>query len=247
MDLLNDLSSVATRANQIGNNGIIRTVYGQLASYSGKVPAELYSAGISGVNELIAATEERQRRYSNNEISTLEFYGNASKAELASLQDRIGGNLAAANTLTSEITRDVTTAENLLGVLESSLQAQLDIKNSAKATAENTKKLDLLDPRKLSFIDLVRNSVFSQGLKVDFQKVQLPTAVSSTILASSASPAVPSDTLAAMRRMVDLMDEANDYLAVIAENTNKNSTDDVDISDNRLIGRINSIKGRSIS
>jgi hypothetical protein len=184
-----------------------------------------------------------QKEVESNRNSLRQWYTSIAQ----SIGLNLGGDTGGVDRLLSETRYDTTRGEELLSLLEQQNQIQLDIKKSTGLTAENTKKLDLLDPRKLSFIDLVRNSVFSQGLKVDFQKVQLPTAVSSTILASSTSPAVPSDTLAAMRRMVDLMDEANDYLAVIAENTNKNSTDDVDISDNRLIGRINSIKGRSIS
>lgn len=195
-----------------------------------------YPSGFRQINATTRFGEYDERLYSTTDESNL------------TTQDKLVRTLLqSGGTNFKELNIDIKTAENLLGAIETQLEIDKSIADNTKKTAENTKKLDLLDPRKLSFIDLVRNSVFSQGLKVDFQKVQLPTAVSSTILASSASPAVPSDTLAAMRRMVDLMDEANDYLAVIAENTNKNSTDDVDISDNRLIGRINSIKGRSIS
>ena len=195
-----------------------------------------YPSGFRQINATTRFGEYDERLYSTTDESNL------------TTQDKLVRTLLqSGGTNFSELNIDIKTAENLLGAIETQLEIDKSIADSTKKTAENTKKLDLLDPRKLSFIDLVRNSVFSQGLKVDFQKVQLPTAVSSTILASATSPAVPSDTLAAMRRMVDLMDEANDYLAVIAENTNKNSTDDVDISDNRLIGRINSIKGRSIS
>ena len=195
-----------------------------------------YPSGFRQINATTRFGEYDERLYSTTDESNL------------TTQDKLVRTLLqSGGTNFSELNIDIKTAENLLGAIETQLEIDKSIADSTKKTSENTKKLDLLDPRKLSFIDLVRNSVFSQGLKVDFQKVQLPTAVSSTILASATSPAVPSDTLAAMRRMVDLMDEANDYLAVIAENTNKNSTDDVDISDNRLIGRINSIKGRSIS
>jgi len=147
----------------------------------------------------------------------------------------------------SETRIDTQRGEELLSLLEQQNRLQIDIKKSTAETAANTRKLELLDPRKISFIDLVRNSIFSRGLNVDYGNVQLPSTVSATVLASASSPAVPSDTLSAMRKMVELMDEANDYLAVIAENTNKSSTDDVDISDNRLVGRINNIRSRSIS
>jgi len=179
---------------------------------------------------------------------TLRDYWNRRVRETAAnLNFNLGGDTGRVDRLLSETRIDTQRGEELLSLLEQQNRLQIDIKKSTAETAANTRKLELLDPRKISFIDLVRNSIFSRGLNVDYGNVQLPSTVSATVLASASSPAVPSDTLSAMRKMVELMDEANDYLAVIAENTNKSSTDDVDISDNRLVGRINNIRSRSIS
>ncbi|HNA77841.1 MAG TPA: hypothetical protein PKY99_00220 [Turneriella sp.] len=260
----------ANRAlGSVGSIQELQAYFDNMQSLSGNVPQALATAGLNAVAAKIGnfwrqfavvdtqsvrnrtSFENRQRFITGALLSA--NYGTGGIAideDNEGFYDigRIGDTgLGAVNALASEIRSDTVVAENILSVIETDLENSIAIKDFTKQTAENTKKLEQLDPRKISFLDLVRNSVFSRGLTIDYSNVQLPSTVTSTVLASTISPAVPSDTLSALRRLVELSEEANDYLAVIAENTNKNSTDDVDISDNRLVGRINNIRSRSIS
>lgn len=151
----------------------------------------------------------------------------------------------ALNQLLSEFNIDTTVAESTLSVIEQVQQAQLDIKTNTKATADNTAKLTQIDDRKFSYLDLGQKRVISKGFNVSVDRLKLPDAVSSTVLAASSTSA-PSDTLSAFRRMIDLAEEANDYLAMIAANTDSKLSTNTSDFESLLIAKIADIRTRRI-
>jgi hypothetical protein len=82
---------------------VIRAIYGKAQSYSGKIPDEIYRAGIGGLSQFVDLY---------NGQSTNEQY-EAAFAALTGAPGRVAA-------LASEVTRDTTTAENLLSVIEQS-------------------------------------------------------------------------------------------------------------------------------
>jgi hypothetical protein len=125
------------------------------------------------------------------------------------------------------------------------LQNQQEIKDFTGQTAANTAKLTQLDDRKFSYLDLGQKRVISKGFNVSVDRLKLPDAVSSTVLSASSTSA-PSDTLSAFRRMIDLAEEANDYLAMIAANTDSKASTNTSDFESLLIAKIADIRTRRI-
>lgn len=151
------------------------------------------------------------------------------------------------NQLLTEYNIDTSVAESTLSVIEQTQQTQLDIAAYSKSTAENTSKLTQLDDRKVSYLDLGEKRVISKGFNVSVDRLKLPDSVASTVLASSASPSVPSDTLAAFRKMIELAEESNDYLAMIAANTDSKASTNTDDFETRLVAKLLELKGRRVA
>lgn len=147
--------------------------------------------------------------------------------------------------LLGEFSADAAVIENLFGLFEQSQQTDLEIAQNTKATADNTAKLTQIDDRKFSYLDLGQKRVISKGFNVSVDRLKLPDAVSSTVLSASSTSA-PSDTLSAFRRMIDLAEEANDYLAMIAANTDSKLSTNTSDFESLLIAKIADIRTRRI-
>jgi len=264
---------VAYANSALGDVGSIEELqqyYGYMQSLAGNVPAPLAQAGLQAVQAKIAnfwrqyafiqsdsvtsRTSKENRAAFMRDVLLAASYG---VGPIAVDRDnkgfyydtaRVGDSgLSRINALFSEISSDTTVAENLLSVVEESLQNEIAIKEHTKKTAENTAKLTLLDDRRRSYLDLGNRRIFSQGFNVDFQNIKLPDSIGAAILATVPGPSLTSDTVTELKKVVAGIDEANEWLAIIAANTDTRNNTDTTGFDNYLINKLAQIRSRRIS
>jgi len=221
-----------------GSLGPFGVALQQLESYNGLIPPELYSVVYPIRSQFDAYNDARLWRNGRSLGQTFDLSNDLYGAI-------IPASIGRANSLASEIGIDTGVAENLLGVIEQGNQLQIDIRNNTAQTAANTAKLTQIDDRKFSYLDLGQKRVISKGFNVSVDRLKLPDAVSSTVLSASSTSA-PSDTLSAFRRMIDLAEEANDYLAMIAANTDSKASTNTSDFESLLIAKIADIRTRRI-
>ncbi|GAB4422341.1 MAG: hypothetical protein OHK0011_01200 [Turneriella sp.] len=258
----------------LGNVGSIQELeqyYGYMQSLAANVPAELAASGLQAVQRKIAnfwdkyrfiqsdsvtarTSRENRERFMRDALLAANYAapdaGIAIDADSEGFYDvrRIGDSgLSLINELASEFRSDTSVAENLLSVIEQDYQIQLEIKDAAKKTAENTAKLTQIDDRRRSFLDLGNRRIFSQGLNIDFQNVKLPEAAAATILATSPLPGLQSDTVTELKKLVSIAEEQSEWLAIIAANTDQRAGTDTSSIDNYLIRKLAEIRARRIS
>lgn len=260
VDFLNKRASEATAIAQFNaliqstaepdmSFGRMEAMLGIAKTYNGLIPAALYSTGIAGLERVVRYLHPKSE---TDRADTRQW--NESDTQFRARQASVFGNVLSALSsarsgaagLVSEISIDTSRADSIVSVLHDSLQNQQEIKDFTGQTAANTAKLTQLDDRKLSYLDLGEKRVISRGFNVSVDRLKLPDAISSTVLASSASPSVPSDTLSAFRKMIDLAEEANDYLAVIAANTDAKASTNTDDFETRLIAKLADIRTRRL-
>lgn len=251
----------------VGSIEELQNYYNQMASVSGSVPGKLASAGLSAVKAKIDnfwqkaadiqqdsitgnTTYENRRAFLREKIlaSNYGVGGIGVDRDNKNFYDigRVGDNgLNAINKLGAEIAADTAVADNILSVIEQGNQTNLEIQDNTAQTAANTAKLTQIDDRKFSYLDLGQKRVISKGFNVSVDRLKLPDAVSSTVLSASSTSA-PSDTLSAFRRMIDLAEEANDYLAMIAANTDSKASTNTSDFESLLIAKIADIRTRRI-
>lgn len=169
---------------------VIRAIYGQAQSYSGKIPDEIYRAGIGGLSQFLDLY---------NGQSTNEQY-EAAFAALTGAPGRVAA-------LASEVTRDTTTAENLLSVIEQSQQTQIEIATNTKKTAENTSQL-LRPDRQRSFIDVGQGFISSLGQRISPSAVGIARSLSQQGLSLPSEIGLASTTSTLAKTLQERMAEA---------------------------------------
>jgi hypothetical protein len=118
----------------------------------------------------------------SNAVGTRRFSQNRYSAETSRLNEILSGassgNFSA---LLNELQIDTTKGENLLSLLQSENQIQLEILGSSKKIAENTASLKLGDIRKVSGIDTFSKSIFDRGRAIfsqpSYADLKLPSSV----------------------------------------------------------------------
>jgi hypothetical protein len=259
VDFLNKRASEATAIAQFNaliqstaepdmSFGRMEAMLGIAKTYNGLIPAALYSTGIAGLERVVRYLHPKSE---TDRADTRQW--NESDTQFRERQASVFGNVLSALSsarsgaagLVSEISIDTSRADSIVSVLQDSLQNQQEIKDFTGQTAANTAKLTQLDDRKFSYLDLGQKRVISKGFNVSVDRLKLPDAVSSTVLSASSTSA-PSDTLSAFRRMIDLAEEANDYLAMIAANTDSKASTNTSDFESLLIAKIADIRTRRI-
>jgi hypothetical protein len=259
VDFLNKRASEATAIAQFNaliqstaepdmSFGRMEAMLGIAKTYNGLIPAALYSTGIAGLERVVRYLHPKSE---TDRADTRQW--NESDTQFRARQASVFGNVLSALSsarsgaagLVSEISIDTSRADSIVSVLHDSLQNQQEIKDFTGQTAANTAKLTQIDDRKFSYLDLGQKRVISKGFNVSVDKLKLPDSVSSTVLAASSTSA-PSDTLSAFRRMIDLAEEANDYLAMIAANTDSKLSTNTSDFESLLIAKIADIRTRRI-
>ena len=109
--------------------------------------------------------------------------------------------------LISEVTRDTTTAENLLSVIEQSQQTQLEINANTKKTAENTSQL-LRPDRQRSFIDVGQGFISSLGQRISPSAVGIARSLSQQGLSLPSEIGLASTTSTLAKTLQERMAEA---------------------------------------
>ena len=180
-------------------------------------------------------------------------YGAALFGAAKNYENLTGGRGVNASTglldsLIGEFSSDATVLESLYGLLEQDQQTTIEIARNTKETAQNTTKLNQLDDRKSGLLDLGNRRVISSGLAIDVDKLKIPSGAASLVLGSSSVPnAISSDTVTQLKNLVELANEANEYLAIIAANTDGRANTSTSDFDNYLVNRLNQIRSRRIS
>ncbi len=224
----------------------------KITSFQGLVPDSIYNAGVGVWQGAWAAADEAVRRHakSRDDLDIWDRMANKKSTNDPISAGMLGNATASSEKgllwLLSEFRSDNTQAEGLLSVFEQLNQTNLQIQANTKATADNTAKQ--LDDRRTSFLDLGNRRVFSQGFSVDLDRLKIPDAASSVVLGSSIQlPALQNETVTQLKQLVELANEANEYLAVIAANTDGRAGTDSSGFDNFLISKLNQIKSRRVS
>lgn len=151
-------------AQQLGaqelSGGFVAAVINQMQFYKGKIPDAMYNA-------VFAQVEKLKQQFS------LSGGGLNSGTTVKTIGADLFGIASAANTYSSESSKDVGIAENLLSTIEQSLQVESEINANTKKTADNTAKaLELRPDRERSFIDVGQGFIQSLG-----QRITSPSAI----------------------------------------------------------------------
>ena len=222
-----------------------------ILSLKGKVPSGLMSAVEASLQELVSAgsgvsnqtlTAEQIRGLQSDANTNKGILSDLAKAALRDPSLSTTGRVLneaplfvyRANKLISEINADTTTGENLLSVIEQSLQAQLDIEKNTKATAENTTKL--VDGKGDAIVDaaaggLTQNGAFIGGglLKflmgkatIDAAGMMLNPSIQNAMLSSQFLDSFNSRMDSNLDKLVSLTEQEVELLKIIAENLVRN-------------------------
>lgn len=210
MGLGNSLQNVVGM-NWTGAMNYITEIMRQLDSIRGQIPPELYNAlrgpmqrTMDSFNWYISQTYDPNK----NTVTSVD----------------LSYFMGEANTLQSEITRDVGTAENLLSVIEQSQQTQLEIAANTKKTAD---ALTLQGAREQRFIDIAGGGLRGFGqfmagnIGVNTGAMTLPSGVSNTILATQQAKSIDEQMNAKLGDLVMIARDQARFLGEIAVNTGR--------------------------
>ncbi len=227
-DLIRFLSERAAQSTAIGqfmaltsqaagdvSAATLRELYSKALTYSGKIPPEIYEAGIIGLRQFVDHMNLPTSQRTNAQYEELF-------ANLQSTPYRVGS-------LVSEVTRDTATAENLLSVIEQSNTLQLEISANTKKTAENTTQL-LRPDRQRSFIDVGQGFISSLGQRISpsgmgiarslsQQGLSLPSEIGMASTTSVLAKTLQERMAEAMEMQVRNSSRANDLLSGILRAT----------------------------
>jgi len=188
--------------------GRAQEVARQALTYSGKIPAEIFNASSSALNALINSPLGNIQDATLAELRDANVWGNTPFRDQAqNLINSTRGAAGSVNSLFSEVTRDVSTAENLLSVIEQSNQTQLEIATNTKKTAENTSQL-LRPDRQRSFIDVGQGFISSLGQRISPSGVGIARSLSQQGLSLPSEIGMASTTSTLAKTLQERMAEA---------------------------------------
>ena len=180
-------------ANIGAPKSVLDEIYSQAKTYSGLIPPEIYRAGISGLEQFAQHMQLPTSQRTNEQFE--------------SAWSAITGAPGRVAALASEVTRDTTTAENLLSVIEQSQQTQLEIASNTKKTAENTSQL-LRPDRQRSFIDVGQGFISSLGQRISPSGVGIARSLSQQGLSLPSEIGIASTTSTLAKTLQERMAEA---------------------------------------
>ena len=211
MALVNMLADPSMSFNRL------KEVAGQLESYRGKIPDQLFS---SVSNAIAAINAEDFGSAGGGTLAELRdynqfgrrIYENRANAILSTISPVVG----VAGSLSSEITRDTTTAENLLSVIEQQLQTQQEIQKNTKVTAD---RLSETPGRNSSIIDISRGFSRSLGAIVNPQLTNtgLPQSIAAAVLATDIQKSIQERTVKGIEDLVTIQRDSRELLSIIGK------------------------------
>ena len=198
----------------------LRTIASQLETYRGKVPAELYSSVSSAIAAINSGGFDSLGDATLGEIRDLDRFGaNAASDRARSLIAALAPVGGVAGALSSEITRDTSTAENLLSVIEQQLQTQQDIAKYTKATAD---KLSETPTRQSSIINIARG--YSRSLDAvlspSLTNTGLPQSIAAAVLATDIQKSIQERSVKGIEDLVVIQRDSRELLAIIGKSLN---------------------------
>lgn len=197
-----------------------KALAGQALSYRGKIPDELFNAvsntlsGIMGIDidsfftGTISELQQLRGGIDQGGMLATTFRDTADRIRAASnIFSGVSGASSLAESLVSEITRDTTTAENLLSVIEQSQQTQLEINANTKKTADNTSQL-LRPDRQRNWIDVGQGFISSLGQRISPSGVGIARSLSQQGLSLPSEIGLASTTSTLAKTLQERMAEA---------------------------------------
>ena len=197
-------------ADGVEDPGFWDSIYSQIESYRGKVPDKFFDY----IDPLLRSRNQYVAGFSGTENR-----GNF-----------IRGLSSTFGSFSSEITSDTGIAENLLSVIEQSLQTQQEIAGSTKKTADNTARLTNM--RENNVLDLAGGGIrgFGSFFRGAFNSVDslinpqmpglsTPSAISNSLSVASLTRSWQDRTADGIENLVKIQTEALRLLAEIALNT----------------------------
>lgn len=221
-------------------------------TYENKIPQQIYNRA----REMIELTLESGLSASTASARDLEFIANNNipgfrlidSARKALRSGQIAASAQAnVNALTSEITSDISIAENLLSVIEQSQQTQLEISANTKKTADNT-SLQLEKDRGDAFIDITRGGL-AQGAKfgsfLSPAPLSLTNAAANLSLSSSIVKSIDEQNLDRLEALLKVSKDMRALLTEIAINTSVPGGDSTGFTSSELLALMSDFKSRS--
>ena len=197
-------------ADGVEDPGFWDSIYSQIESYRGKVPDKFFDY----LDPLLRSRTQYVAGFSGTENR-----GNF----IRGLSSTFGG-------FSSEITSDTGIAENLLSVVEQSLQTQQEIEGHTKKTADNTSRLTNM--RENNILDLAGGGIrgFGSFFRGAFNSVDslinprmpslsTPSAISNSLSVASLTRSWQDRAADGIENLVKIQTEALRLLAEIAMNT----------------------------
>lgn len=205
------------------------SIWAELQKYQGQVPNEFFQA-IDGLdpNKTVAGSHGLYGYNSAGQVTDVQAVFASAKANLPNFQ--------------AETTRDIGTAENLLSVIEQSLQTNIEIEANTKKTAENTTKLVETPQRQSSIIDISRGYTRSLGqiLNPGITNTGLPSSIQAAVLATDIQKSIQERSLDKLQSIENIQRDSRELLAIIAKGVNTTAS-------GSLLAELESLYRRSIA
>lgn len=180
---------------------------------------------------------------------------------LGSAAGLTSGALSNVTGLSAEITRDVGIAENMLGVLDQSLQNQKEINASSRKTADNTSRLTQM--RESSILDLAGGGIRGFGsffrttagnafnsinsvINPSMPAMQTPSAISNSLSIATLTRGWQERTADGIESLVRIQTEALQLLAEIALNSNRAGDIGGSLSEAELLNIMSKVRSRLV-
>ena len=176
------------------SGGVANSVINAMRGYKGKIPDAMYNAVFKQIEGLVT-------------VFSLSGGGLDSNTTVRTAGFDVFGIANAAASFSSEFSRDVGIAENLLSVIEQSNQTQLEIATNTKKTAENTSQL-LRPDRQRSFIDVGQGFISSLGQRISPSAVGIARSLSQQGLSLPSEIGMASTTSTLAKTLQERMAEA---------------------------------------
>lgn len=253
MSLADQLRALATSDNP--SSAIIGTVINQMKSLRSNIPAQLYDAVFGD-----GSADYIQFYTQGMEASGLPWsyaYPRQNNVGIGAVLNTVAGNIGQAGELASEVSKDTTTAENLLSVIEQSLSLEKEIADSTKKTADNTSRLTQM--RETTVLDLAGGGLrgfgsFFRGAFNSIDKLinptmpalSTPSAISNSLSIASLTRSWQERTADGIESLVKIQTEALQLLAEIALNSNRQGDVAGSLTEAELLTIMGKIRSRIV-
>lgn len=253
MSLADQLRALATSDNP--SSAIIGAVINQMKSLRSNIPAQLYDAVFGDWSADYIQSYTQMLEASG--LAWSYAYPRQNNVGIGAVLNTVAGNIGQAGELASEVSKDTTTAENLLSVIEQSLSLEKEIADSTKKTADNTSRLTQM--RETTILDLAGGGLrgfgsFFRGAFNSIDKLinptmpalSTPSAISNSLSIASLTRSWQERTADGIESLVKIQTEALQLLAEIALNSNRQGDVAGSLTEAELLTIMGKIRSRIV-